>query len=229
MTVSELIDTVSFPLQLTLRVTTLSTVIAAFFGIILAHLMARRKFLLKEILDATFTLPMVLPPTVIGYFLLLMLGKKGPVGSILDSLFSYSVIFSWHGAVIASAFVSFPLVYKSARASIEEVSMDLEDAARTLGKSEIVIFFIITLPLAWRGILAGSMLAFARGMGEFGATLMIAGNIPDRTQTLSLAIYEAVQSGNDPTALALVLITSAVCIAVLVISGKLLSKRHWIR
>jgi molybdate transport system permease protein len=161
-----------------------------------------------------------MPPTVLGYYLIVLMGRNGWIGRWLYGTFGVSLMFTWQGAVVASAVVSLPLVYKAARAAFEGVDHNLEKAARTLGLSEGEIFFRVSFPLAWRGILAGTMLAFARAMGEFGATLMVAGNLPGKTQTLSLAVYDAVQAGNDHLAATLVLITSLVCLLILVTSGK---------
>ena len=172
-------------------------------------------------LDAVLTLPMVMPPTVLGYYLLVILGRKGVVGAWLQDHFGITLIFTWQGAVIAATVVAFPLVFKSARAAFEAVDTQLEQAARVLGVSEVGVFLRVTVPLAWRGILAGLLLAFARAMGEFGATLMVAGSIPGKTQTLSVAVYEAVQAGQDDTANLLVIITSLTCMAVLLLAGRL--------
>lgn len=188
--------------------------------------MSRFRFRGRDWLDAVLTLPLVLPPTVLGYYLIVILGRNGLLGRFLNESLGISLMFTWQGAVIASAVVSFPLVFKSARASFESVDQNLEKAARTLGSSEIAVFLRISFPLAWRGILAGSMLSFARAMGEFGATLMIAGNLPGKTQTLSLAVYSAVQAGEDNLATNLVLITSIVCVLVLVSSGKILKSSY---
>lgn len=214
------------PTLLTLKVASLATLIAFVFGIAIAFLLARREFVGKEWLDALLTLPMVLPPTVLGYYLVVVLGRNGSIGRWLDSQFAFSLIFTWQGAVIAAAIVSLPLILKSTRAAYEGVDRNYEDAARTLGQSEFAIFLRVTFPLAWRGMLAGTLLGFARAMGEFGATLMIAGNLPGRTQTLSLAIYEAVQAGEDALASSLVLITSIVCIVILVSSSRILKVRY---
>jgi molybdate transport system permease protein len=167
-----------------------------------------------------------MPPTVLGYYLIVLIGRRGWLGSWLLDTFGINLMFTWQGAVLASAVVAFPLVFKSARAAFEGVDSHLENAARTLGVSELGVFVRVTLPLAWRGILAGTMLAFARAMGEFGATLMVAGNIPGKTQTLSLAIYDAVQAGQDDLANFLVLLTSVVVIAILMGSGRLLKPAH---
>lgn len=215
-------DEVLVPLALTLRVAGLATLVCFVTGVAAAWFVARHRFPGREVLDAAMTLPMVMPPTVLGYYLIVVLGRRGWIGGWLNDTFGIALMFTWQGAVIAAAVVAYPLVYKAARAAFEEVSPQLENAARTLGLREGAVFLRVTLPLAWRGILAGVMLAFARAMGEFGATLMIAGSIPGRTQTLSIAVYEAVQAGRDEMANFLVLVTSVVCILVLVGSGRLL-------
>ena len=176
--------------------------------------LARRRGPLPALLDALCTLPLVLPPTVLGYYLILVVGRNGLLGPALRDL-GLQLIFSWQGAVVAATVVVFPLLYKSARAALEQVDPHLENAARTLGASELRILLTVSLPLAWKGIFAGLMLAFARGMGEFGATLMVAGNIPGKTQTLALAIYDAFQAGNDALATLLVLVTSGLCVTLL--------------
>ncbi len=214
------------PLLLTLKVAFLGTIFSFLAGVILAMLMSRFRFRGRDWLDAVLTLPLVLPPTVLGYYLIVLLGRNGWLGRFLDESLGISLMFTWQGAVIASAVASFPLVFKSARSSLENVDRNLEKAARTLGSSETAVFLRISFPLAWRGILAGVMLAFARATGEFGATLMIAGNLPGKTQTLSLAIYDAVQAGKDDLATTLVVITSIVCILVLVSSGKVLKSGY---
>jgi molybdate transport system permease protein len=214
------------PLLLTLKVATLATLAALVLGAGAGFLLARRGFWGRDVLDAVFTLPMVMPPTVLGYYLIVVIGRRGWIGQWLWESFGITLMFTWQGAVFAAAIVAFPLVFKSARAAFEGVDTQLENAARTLGASELRVFARVTLPLAWRGVLAGTMLAFARAMGEFGATLMVAGNIPGKTQTLSLAVYDAVQAGQDDLANFLVVLTSLVCVLILVASGKLLKPRH---
>ena len=209
------------PLLLTLKVAGFATLLALLTGGLCGFLLARYSFWGRDVLDAICTLPMVMPPTVLGYYLIVVIGRRGWIGGWLYENLGVNLMFSWEGAVLASAVVAFPLVFKSARAAFEGVDTQLENAARTLGSSELRVFARVTLPLAWRGILAGTMLAFARGMGEFGATLMVAGNIPGKTQTLSLAVYDAVQAGQDDLANFLVLVTSIVCVVILVASGKL--------
>jgi molybdate transport system permease protein len=208
-------------LWLSLKVAGWATAIDLVLGVAVGYALARLRFPGRDVLDSLLTLPMVLPPTVLGYYLLVLLGQRGPVGAWLHAHFGVTLIFSWQGAVIAAAIVAFPLVFKPARAAFEAVDGQLEGAARVLGVSEAGVFFRVTLPLARRGILAGALLAFARALGEFGATLMVAGSIPGQTQTLSIAIYEAVQAGQDEVANTLVLITSAVCIVVLLVATRL--------
>ncbi len=209
-------------LCLTLKVAGLATLLAFLAGVALAYLLARRNFWGRDWLEAVFTLPLVLPPTVLGYYLIVVMGRRSGLGYWLQEHFGISLLFTWQGAVVAAALVSLPLIFKAARASFAEVDQDLENTARILGLPEWAVFLRVSLPLAWRGILAGTGLAFARAMGEFGATLMVAGNLPGKTQTLSLAIYEAVQVGNNHLANELVLLTSLICISILVVASRLL-------
>ena len=211
---------------LTLKVAGTSTVVSAALGVALAYLLSRREFPGRDWLDAAVALPLVLPPTVLGYYLLVALGRNSWLGGTLREVFGVTLVFTWQGAVAAAVVVSTPLVFKSARAAFDAVDRNLENAARTLGTNELAVFARVSLPLAWRGVAAGAMLAFARGMGEFGATLMIAGNLPGRTQTLSLAVYEAVQAGDDTRAASLVVLTSVLCVLILVLSGKMLRVGH---
>ena len=220
------LDAITVPLLLSLKVAGVATLVAAVMGISMAWFAAKREFFGKEILDAILTLPVVLPPTVLGYYLLVLLGRRGPIGGWLETYFGINLIFTWQGAVIAASIVAFPLVYKSARTAFEGVSRQYEDASRVLGKNEMQVFFLVTFPLAIRGILAGSMLAFARALGEFGATLMVAGSLPGKTQTLSIAVYEAVQAGHDQIANFLVIITSIVCVVVLLTSNYFLKPKY---
>ncbi len=214
----------SIPLLLSLKVAGWAAFFAALLGIAVAYGLSRWRSRWCDVVDSVLTLPMVLPPTVIGYYLLVLLGRRGWLGPLLDK-WGIQLVFTWQGAVIAATVVAFPMVLKAARAAFEGVDHTLEDAARVLGISDAGIFFRVTLPLALRGILAGVLLAFARALGEFGATLMIAGSIPGHTQTLSIAIYEAVQAGNDSLATSLVVVTSLTCIAVLWIASQLMPDR----
>lgn len=208
-------------LSLSLQVAGWATALNLVLGIGVGYLLARTRFVGRDLLDTLLTLPMVMPPTVLGYYLLVLLGRNGWIGRWLQDSFSINLIFTLKGAVIAATIVAFPLVFKPARAAFEAIDAQVEEAGRVLGISEIAIFWRITLPLAWRGILAGVLLAFARALGEFGATLMVAGSIPGKTQTLSIAVYEAVQAGQDDIANTLVLITSLVCVVVLLSAGRL--------
>ena len=189
-----------FPLYLTLKVSVAATFFSVIIGLGLAYLMARRGFWGKGVLDALIMQPLVIPPTVLGYYLLVLLGRSGPLGRFLEDTLGITLVFTWKGAVIAAFVASLPLFVRPARAAIEGVDRNLENAARLLGKTEWEVLKTITIPLAWRGIVAGSVMAFARATGEFGATLMVAGNIPGLTQTLPLAIYDAVQMGNTKMA-----------------------------
>ena len=218
-------DGLSDPLMLSLRVAGLATLFSLLASTLLARLLARRHGPLPSLIDSACTLPLVLPPTVLGYYLIMLVGRRGVFGQWLHEI-GMDLIFSWQGAVTAATIVVFPLIYKSVRAALEQVDEHLENAARTLGASEWRIFIGISLPLAWKGIFAGIMLAFARGMGEFGATLMIAGNIPGKTQTLSLAIYAAFQAGDDERAVRLVIITSVVCMSLLMAAEMLVHLRR---
>jgi len=215
-----MMDAVWVPLALSLKVAGWATALNAVLGVGAAFVLARWRSGARDVVDALLTLPLVLPPTVLGYYLLVLVGRRGVFGEWLDGV-GIELVFTWQGAVLASTIVAFPLVLKSARAAFEGVDHQLENAARVLGISETGIFFRVTLPLAMRGIAAGVLLAFARALGEFGATLMIAGNLPGRTQTLSVAIYEAVQAGDDNTANLLVLVTSLTCVVLLVVAGRL--------
>ena len=210
------------PLWLTLKVAGVATLASFVVGVVLAFLVARSRFWGREGVDSLATLPLVMPPTVLGYYLIVVIGRQGWLGRWLQETWGISLMFTWQGAAVAAAVVSLPLIYKSARAAFEGVDPNLENAARTLGASEARVFLRVSLPLAWRGILAGAMMAFARAMGEFGATLMVAGNLPGKTQTLSIAVYDAFQAGNDQAATILVIIISTVCLTILVVSSRAL-------
>ena len=204
-----------FPLWLSLRVAFVSTGIAFVAGLWLAYILANREFRGKEVLDAAVTLPLVLPPTVLGYYLLVLLAGNSPLGKLWENIFGSPLVFTWKAAVVAALLHSLPLLVKSARAALESVDRSLERAARNLGASEWKVFWRVTVPLARRSIFAAAALAFARSLGDFGITIMIAGNIPGRTQTIAVAIYDAVESGNGALARSLVLVISAVAIAIL--------------
>ncbi len=210
------------PLIISLQTTVVATVITFALGLFAAHRVARmRRF--KGFIDGLFTLPMVLPPTVVGFFLLLMLGKNSPFGKLLQ-LFDTSVIFTWESTVIAAVVVSFPLMYRTVRGTFEQLDPNLVYAARTLGMSETRIFWRVILPNSWSGIAAGTVLSFSRALGEFGATIMIAGNIPGRTQTMSTAIYTAVQSGNRLAAYRWVAIIMAISLISMLVMNRWVGK-----
>ncbi|KGK87807.1 ABC transporter permease [Desulfosporosinus sp. HMP52] len=194
------------PIILSLKVAFAAVIIVTCISIPLAGLMAKREFLGKDVVESIITLPLVLPPSVIGFMLLFVFGKNGPLGKLLEQWFHTRIVFTLAGAVVAAAVVALPLMYQSVKVAMENVDPNLEKAARTLGAKELRIFITITLPLAWNGIVAGLVLAFARSLGEFGATLMIAGNIPGKTQTMPLAIYFANESGDTGQASILVII-----------------------
>jgi molybdate transport system permease protein len=210
-----------FPLWLSLRVAAIATALSVCIGLSLAYILANRNFRGKEILDAAVTLPLVLPPTVLGYYLLVSFGRESVFGRVYESVFGSPLVFTWQAAVVAALFHSAPLLIKSSRAALESVDHVYERAARTLGASELRLFFKVSLPLAWRSILAATALAFARALGDFGVTIMIAGNIPGRTQTVAVAIYDAVEAGNGQAARILVLVISAITLLILSLANRL--------
>ena len=208
-------------LWLSVRVAVVATAANAVIGIPLAYLLARRRFAGRGLLDLLVTLPLVLPPTVTGNYLIELLGRRGWLGAPLYALTGWSVAFTWWAAVVAATVMAMPLIVRTARAAIESVNPAYEKAAFTLGRSEWRTALEVTLPLARKGLLAGLVLAFARALGEFGATLMLAGNIPGRTQTVPLAIYTAAQTGETGEALWLVVMLTALSGAVLVAANRL--------
>ena len=208
-------------LALSIRVAVLATGLDALVGIPLAYLLARRTFRGKTLVDLLVTLPLVLPPTVTGFYLIVLLGRRGWLGAPLYAATGWTVAFTWWAAVIAATVMALPLLVRTARAAIESVDRDLERAAHTLGRSEWRTALEVTLPLARNGIIAGLVLAFARALGEFGATLMLAGNIPGRTTTVPLAIYTAVQTGEGGQAFGLVVLLTLLSCVVLAVAGRL--------
>jgi molybdate transport system permease protein len=202
------------PLWISLRTVLAATAITFILGIAAARWMARYTGRFKNLIDGLFILPLVLPPTVVGLGLLLLFGKNGPLGEFL-ALFDTTIVFSWPATVISAAVMSFPLMYMTSRGAFEQVDNNVEDAARTLGASEWRIFHSVTLPLAWPGVAAGTVLSLARALGEFGATLMLAGNIPGKTATIPVAIYFSIQSGDMNQALILVGIVLVIAFAAL--------------
>lgn len=196
------------PIFLSLKVAGVSLIFVFLFGVSFAHLLRNRNFPGKTALEAFFTLPLVLPPVVTGFLLLVLVGKNGPIGQLLTKAFNVQLVFTPYAAVLAAAVVAFPLMYQNAKAAFQTVDPTLEDAARTLGSNEWRVFLTVTLPLSRSGLLSGIVLSFARALGEFGATMMVAGNIPGKTQTLPLAIYFASEANDLTTAGIYVLIIS---------------------
>jgi molybdate transport system permease protein len=217
------------PFWLSLRVASLATVVIVAAGLPAALVLARAHFAGKPLLAGILVLPLVLPPTVLGYGLLQVLGRRTLVGHWLEETLGVTLVFHWSGAVVASAVAAFPLFLLPARASFEAIDPALEDVARLLGRGELSVFVEVTLPLAWRGLSAGIVLAFARALGDFGATLMVAGNIPGLTQTAALAIYDAVQVNDVARAAGLTLCISLVSIVALVFVQRTLPSRGLLR
>ncbi len=214
-----------FPLLLTIKVSFAATIITVVVGLLIALILARKSFVGKNVVDALIMQPLVIPPTVLGYYLLSLLGRSSGFGRFLEDVLGLQIVFTWKGAVVAACISSLPLFIKPARAAIEGVGREVEDAARLLGKTEFQVLRTITLPLAWRGIVAGTVMAFARATGEFGATLMVAGNIPGLTQTLPVAIYDAVQIGDSGSANLMVAIITLFSFVVLYIAGRFSGNR----
>lgn len=204
------------PLWISIKTSLVATIITFFLGIITSYLVSNFKGKSKGLIDGLFTLPLILPPTVVGFFLLLICGKNGPVGKILD-LFNTSIIFSWSATILAAVVVSFPMMYRTTRSAFEQIDTNILSAARTLGLSEFKIFHKIAIPLSMPGIIGGLILSFARAMGEFGATLMIAGNIPGKTQTMPLAIFFAAEGGDMEKAMLWVSIIVLVSLTLIII------------
>ena len=209
---------------LTLQIAVVATVINLPIAIGLSWLIVKRRVRGSFLLDVLVSLPLALPPVVSGYFLLLLLGRGGPIGSLIRDILGVDIVFTWVAAALASAVVSFPLMARGVMTAIEGVDERLERSARSLGAGALRVAFTITLPLAYRGIMAGVLLGFVRALSEFGATIVVAGNIPGRTQTLPLAIFEKVQLGRDADALRLVGVSIALAVATILVHNWLLSK-----
>lgn len=210
-----------FPILLSLRVAFLSTALALVFGVALAWLLASKTFRGRDVLDAAVALPLVLPPTVLGYYLLVLVGRASPLGKLWERAIGGPLVFTWKAAVLAALLHSLPLLVRSTRAALQSVDPHFERAARTLGAPEWKIFYRVTLPLVRRSVLAAAALAFARSLGDFGVTLMIAGNIPGETQTAAVAIYDAYEAGNRDAALVLVIVVSLLAAGVLTLANKI--------
>ncbi len=219
-----MLDQILFPLSITLWIAVISSLLVLCSGVIVAYIFARRDFRGKEIAELFVTLPLVLPPTVIGYLLVILVGKNGFLGQLIFNVLGTGILFTWQAAVIAAYTVSLPLMVRTAKVAIEAVDKELEYAAYILGRSELETALLITLPLAKRGILAGFVLSFARAVGEFGATLMLAGNIPGKTNTMSISIYSAFQAGNNELANILVLVLIVMSLLSIALTGRIASR-----
>ncbi|MFT3769504.1 MAG: molybdate ABC transporter permease subunit [Minicystis sp.] len=211
----------AFPILLSMRVALIALAIVGPLGIALAFVQARRRYPLRGLVDALVLLPLVLPPSVVGFFLVLVFGRRGPIGGVIEAALGTRLVFTPAAAVIASAVVALPILVKTAQPAIEAVPPEIEDVARTLGLKPLAVFFRVTLPAAWRGVLAATVLGFARALGEFGATLMFAGNIPGRTNTMPIEIFAAYQAGDDRRAALYVAVLTALSILVVVTAARL--------
>ena len=213
------------PLIISIKTALTSTVITFVFGILIAYKMTYYKGKYQSFIDTILTLPLILPPTVVGFFLLIIIGKNGPIGILLEAL-DINLIFTWAATVISAAVVSFPIMYRTSRGAFEQIDEDMISAARTLGLSNKKIFLRIIIPLAYPGIISATVLSFARALGEFGATLMIAGNIPGKTQTMPIAIFFAVESGDMNQAMLWVLIIIGIASRVIDLSNLTLNSKQ---
>jgi molybdate transport system permease protein len=216
-----LTPTDAFPAWLSLRVSLEAMAIAGPLGIALARLQSRSTYPLRRVVDALVLLPLVLPPSVVGYFLVVTFGRRGALGALLDSALDVRIVFTPTAAVLASALVALPLVVKTAQPALEGVPRELEDVGRTLGLAPLALFFRVSLPSAWRGVVAALALGFARAAGEFGATLMFAGDIPGRTNTMPIEIFEAYRAGEDARALGYVAVLTAVSVVVVIVAARM--------
>jgi molybdate transport system permease protein len=210
-----------FPLWLSLRVAAIATFFVLTVGTLVAYLLSHKTFRGKDLVDSLITLPLVLPPTVLGYYLLVLVGRHSPLGHLYEGVFGQPLVFTWQAAVVAAFLHSAPIYIKAGKAVLETVDTRYEWAAHSLGASEWRTFWRVTLPLAWRGLSSLASLSFARSLGDFGVTIMVAGNIPGETQTLSVAIFDAVESGDGRLARILVIVISAVALALLWAAGYL--------
>jgi len=222
-----MLDKIWFPILITFWIAIISSLLVLCSGVIIAYVFARRDFRGKGLAELFVTLPLVLPPTVIGYLLVVLVGKNGFIGQLIFKVLGTGIMFTWQAAVIAAYTVSIPLMVRTAKAAIEAVDRELEHAAYILGRSELETALIITFPLAKKGILAGLVLSFARAVGEFGATLMLAGNIPGKTNTMSISIYSAFQAGNNELAQLLVFILVILSLLSISLTGKFIDREKF--
>lgn len=214
-----------FPVALSLRVALLATLLTVAIGVPAAWLLARRNFPGRDVISALLLTPLVLPPTVLGYYLLMVIGRRGPIGRVLNA-WDLELAFTWRAAVLAAAVGSFALLIKTAQVGFESIDKRLEQAAQTLGHSDWSIFWTVSVPLAWRSILAGTVLAFCKALGDFGITLMVAGDIPGMTQTLPLAIYDHVQANQLQQANVLALISIGFVVLLMIAVGRMARLRY---
>lgn len=210
-----------FPIGLSLRVALTALAIATPLGLLVAWVQAHKRYPLRWLVDALVLLPLVLPPSVTGFFLVYLFGRRGPLGQFFESTFDLRIALTPLAAVIASSVVAFPLLVKTVQPALEGVPVELEKVGRSLGLGPVALFFRVSLPAAWRGVVAGVVLAFARALGEFGATLMFAGNIPGRTNTMPLEIFAAFQAGNDAKCIGYVVVLTVLSLAVVVAASRL--------
>ena len=213
-----------FPIVLSIQIATLATLINLPIALIFSWLIVKKQIRGSAALEVLMTIPLAIPPTIIGFFVLVIFGINGPIGTITNNLFGFNIIFTWLAATLVTAIISFPLMARAIIVSMSEVEPSLEKTALGLGAGPIKVFFSITMPLSYRGIVAGSLICFVRALSEFGATIIVAGNMPGKTQTISLAIYSAIQSGDESTAFRLSAVALGIAIASLVVYNILLKK-----
>ena len=213
-----------FPIVLSIQIATLATLINLPIALIFSWLIVKKQIRGSAVLEVLMTIPLAIPPTIIGFFVLVIFGINGPIGTITNNLFGFNIIFTWLAATLVTAIISFPLMARAIIVSMSEVEPSLEKTALGLGAGPIKVFFSITMPLSYRGIVAGSLICFVRALSEFGATIIVAGNMPGKTQTISLAIYSAIQSGDESTAFSLSAVALGIAIASLVVYNILLKK-----
>ena len=213
-----------FPIVLSIQIAILATIINLPIALLISWLIVKMQIRGSAALELLMTIPLAIPPTIIGFFVLVIFGINGPIGKITNDIFGFNIIFTWIAATLVTAIISFPLMARAIIVSMSEVNPNLEKTARGLGAGPIKVFFSITVPLSYRGILAGSLICFVRALSEFGATIIVAGNMPKKTQTISLAIYSAIQSGDESTAFSLSAVALGIAIVSLVVYNILLKK-----
>ena len=213
-----------FPIVLSIQIATLATLINLPIALIFSWLIVKKQIRGSAALEVLMTIPLAIPPTIIGFFVLVIFGINGPIGTITNNLFGFNIIFTWLAATLVTAIISFPLMARAIIVSMSEVEPSLEKTALGLGAGPIKVFFSITMPLSYRGIVAGSLICFVRALSEFGATIIVAGNMPGKTQTISLEIYSAIQSGDESTAFSLSAVALGIAVAALVVYNILIKK-----